>query len=504
MEEATRLPEIAYVGIFDSEGGVVAEDGPGIASPQRPPASKIGELLRHDRPLFGTSHVDGGGIFEAARSFTPSHRQRRAVRGGHMMERPRLEEAPREWAIVLWLHTGPWETMLREGRRQTMLSFLVILIAGSLSLYLLILLQNHFVVRRTLEQTKAYAGNILENMADGLLSVDGQGKVATFNTEALRLLGEEGSSLKGRSLAELLPEVKGALAVCLNGRSEREELETAIGEGEERRPSSLAVSPLWDEEGEVSGAVLLLRDLTEVRRLQKEIRETEKLAAIGQMAATVAHEIRNPLSSLKGFAQLFEGKFDEKSAEAGYARLMVREVDRLNRTISDLLFYSRQVKLTRRSTDLDGILRETVRLLDPDLTARGQKVRLSAAGGVVTEADPDQLSQVFLNILLNAHQAAGEGGEITVSSSTVDGWCRVEIADNGTGMSSGEIAKAFDPFFTTRETGSGLGLAMVKKIVDLHEGKVVIESEPGEGTKVTVQLPRKGEEEEDGAGNSEA
>jgi len=499
LEEATRLPEIAYIGIYDSEGAVVAEHGGDAPPPPPPGPAEIGELIDLGRPFFSTAVVEGRNIFQVARKFTPSRRPRMRGRPGHMRGRGRGDEPREDWAIVLGLHMGPWEKVLAEGRRQTLLSFLVILITGSLALYLVILLQNHFVVRRTLNEMRAYAGNILENMADGLVSVGREGKVDTFNAEAARLLGRGGSDLRGENLRRLLPEAEAALDASLSGESQREEREVALeSQGEKERPVGLLVSPLRDEEGEVSGAVLLLRDLTEVRRLQEKIREAEKLAALGQMAATVAHEIRNPLSSLKGFAQLFEGKFDGASKEADYARLMVREVDRLNRTITDLLFYSRQVKLVRRRIALDALLEKTVRLLGPDLAASGQEVLFRKGEGLETEADPDQLSQVFLNILLNAHQAAGEGGEIVVRTFADDGWCRVEISDSGPGMEPEQINRAFDPFFTTREKGSGLGLAIVKKIVDLHEGRVAVSSPPGEGVTVTVDLPRSAGGEEGG------
>jgi two-component system sensor histidine kinase HydH len=495
-EEASAIPGIAYVGIFDSDGAVIADHGRnGLATPL-PGITQIGELVRLDHPVFSTTEIGGEKVFQVAKRFSPHGRRRLMGRMGRLRG-PIIEgDQGERWVIILGLYTGPWEKVLAESRRQILLSFLVILIAGSLALYLGILLQNNFVVRRTLDEMRAYAQNILENMADGLISVDGKGKIATFNTEAARLLQGEGSDFRGRDLYRLLPGATGALDMSLEGRSEREELEITLpGAGGEGRPAGVSISPLRDEERGITGAVLLLRDLTEVRRLQTKIRDAEKLAALGQMAATVAHEIRNPLSSLKGFAQLFEGKFEEGSREAEYARLMVREVDRLNRTVTDLLFYSRQVKLTRREIALDALLEKTIKLLGPDLTARKQKVVLETAGDAVTEADPDQISQVFLNILLNAHQAAGEGGKITVRSFADDGWCRVEFSDNGPGMDPEQVARAFEPFFTTREKGSGLGLAIVKKIVDLHEGGVAITSAPGDGTTVTVKLRRRKEKD---------
>ncbi len=492
VEEAALLPEIAYVSLFDSAGATVAESSTGAASPPWRSVEELQRLMQEGRAVFTSPSIEGKGVFQVARKFVPvSHRR---MMGQRM--RRQLPESDEQWAIVLGLYTGTWEKVLDEGRRQSLLSFLIILIAGSIVFYLGILLQNNFVVRRALNETRAYAQNIIENMADGLLSVDDHGKIAAFNPEAARILQRQGSDLRGAVLGSILPVAASALSVALGGKAKREEMEVILDEGEgEGRPTGIACSPLRDEEGRISGAVVLLRDLSEVRKLQAKMRQAEKLAAVGQMAATVAHEIRNPLSSLKGFAQLFRDKFEPESAEAGYASLMVREVDRLNRTITDLLFFSRPLQLSRRKVAIDGVLKETLRLLQRDFEARRQKVEWSGEEGIAVGADPDQISRVFLNILLNAHQAAGEGGEINLRIATVEeGWCRVAFTDSGPGMTAGEIARAFDPFYTTREKGSGLGLAIVRKIVELHDGKVSIDSSPDKGTTVVVDLPVAGRE----------
>jgi len=498
LEDAGRLREIAYIGIFDGGGAPVAVYSRDIVSPPWPEPTEVRRIIEAGEPVFVTRDVDKTDIFEVSRKFVP--RNRRGRMGRMVRPHPPLPGLGEEWAIVLGLHTGPWEKVLQEARRQTRLSFIVILTTGSLALYLIIILQNYFVVRRTLSEMREYAQNILENMADGLLSTGLDGKVATGNPEASRILGMAGKDLKGKELKSLLPEAAEVLGAVLEGRQGKREFEVALQDGTGLpRPVGVALSPLRSEEGDITGAVLLLRDLTEVRRLEARIRESEKLAAIGQMAATVAHEIRNPLSSLKGFAQLFARKFADGSPEAGYAGLMVREVDRLNRTISDLLFYSRPVSLRRSRVSIGHLLGETVRLLEPDFRSLGQTVEMDPAEEVTADVDPDQMSRVFLNVLLNAHQAAGEGGGITVKVSGNGESCRVEVRNSGPGMTPEAAARAFEPFFTTREKGSGMGLSIVKKIVDLHEGSVSIESGDTEGTKVVVELPSaEGEDEQAG------
>jgi len=494
IEEAARQREIAYVGIFDGGGMAVATFSQEVESLRWPDPEEIQGLILQGQPVFTRKQVGDTGVFEVSRKFVPRHRRGRM---GRMMDRTHEGVLPgqgEEWAIVLGLHTGPWDQVLQETRRQTLLSFIVILTTGSLGLYLVIILQNYFVVRRTLSDMRAYAQNIMENMADGLLSVAPDGSVVTGNPEASRILGLGEDDLRGMRVRTLLPETEEAVEEALSGAAGKRELEISLrGDDGGQKPVGIGLSPLRNEEGEVTGAVLLLRDLTEVRRLEERIRESEKLAAIGQMAATVAHEIRNPLSSLKGFAQLFAGKFQEGTPEAGYAGLMVREVDRLNRTITDLLFYSRPLRIERREVALQALLEETLRLLEPDFRALHQQVEIGEGKAAVAEVDPDQMSRVFLNILLNAHQAAGEGGRISAAVSGVNGKCRIEVRNSGPGMSPEEKSRAFEPFFTTREKGSGLGLSIVKKIVDLHEGRVFIESGEREGTAVVVELPGAGE-----------
>jgi two-component system sensor histidine kinase HydH len=501
VTEASRIGEIAYIGIFDEKGEAVARQDSLIADPPWPEATEIGELMAGGEPRF--RQVDAGetAVFEVSRKFVP---RRPRNTGGMMRSRmgrvvhPELTE---EWVIVLGLHRGPWEKILADGRRQSLLSFLVIVIAGSMALYIGIVLQNFLVVRRTLAEMETYAGSILRNMADGLVSVGRDGRIASGNAEAARILGVDESSLTGKDPGAMLPEAAAALAAVLEGKRDRVEDELSLERADGRMPVGLAISPLGDAQGGgPAGAVLLLRDLTELRRLERRFREAEKLAAVGQMAATVAHEIRNPLSSLKGFAQLFEGKFPAGSREAGYAGLMVQEVERLNRTISDLLFFSRPMELQKKPVDLGVLIRETTRLLAPDIEGAGQTIDLEGVGDLSIAADDDQLRRVLLNVMINAHQAAGRGGRIVVTTANDgEGEIVLNVTDSGPGISEEDARRAFEPFFTTREKGSGLGLAIVRKIIELHGGTASIAA-AAEGTTVTVRLPGGGGEQGDADG----
>jgi two-component system sensor histidine kinase HydH len=211
------------------------------------------------------------------------------------------------------------------------------------------------------------------------------------------------------------------------------------------------------------------------------------------MAAGIAHEIRNPLGTLRGFAQYF-AKLGEKDPHAEeYAELMVGEVDRLNRTISALLQFARPREPEMTRVDLGALLRRTARLLQDDLAARKLTFVLDPpAETLLFTADSDLLTQVLINLLQNAQAATDPGGEIRLGACAQDAEIRFWVADTGKGMAPEERSRMFDPFFTTRKTGTGLGLAMVQQIVEQHGGRIEVESAPEQGTTVTVILPQKG------------
>jgi two-component system sensor histidine kinase HydH len=234
-----------------------------------------------------------------------------------------------------------------------------------------------------------------------------------------------------------------------------------------------------------------LRDLGEVRSLQEEIRRKEKLAAVGSLAAGIAHEIRNPLSSIKGLATYFGNKFAETDEDKESAGVMVREVDRLNRVISELLEFARPSELKLKQKNIKELLEHSVRLVQQDAKSNNIEIDLAVSDGLPSALlDPDRFSQALLNLYLNAIQAMDEGGVLSVKSTLgEEGEIKVEIADTGAGINPNDLNKVFDPYFTTKTKGTGLGLAIVHKIIEAHNGEIRIRSAPGKGTVFTLLIP---------------
>ncbi len=241
--------------------------------------------------------------------------------------------------------------------------------------------------------------------------------------------------------------------------------------------------------------MVLLRDRTRLKNLEEDLAEAKRLATIGSLAAGVAHEIRNPLSSLRGFAQLFATKLKGQEPLASYASTMVQEADRLNRVVTDLLFLARPRDLAPTEVDLPRLVDSLRGLLRFDLEHKGVVPLLRLDTGSVF-ADEDALRQCLLNLVVNALDALPEsGGSLTLSSSRAEAgeegpagvW--ISVADNGQGMDEAVRQKAFEPFFTDKRQGTGLGLAIVQGIMRGHRGRAVIDSTPGQGTAVRLFFP---------------
>jgi two-component system, NtrC family, sensor histidine kinase HydH len=240
--------------------------------------------------------------------------------------------------------------------------------------------------------------------------------------------------------------------------------------------------------------VILFRDMTETRRLEEEVARSRRLASLGSLAAGIAHEIRNPLSSIKGFATCFRERYRDNPEDREAAEVMIREVDRLNRVITQLLEFARPLTMERVPASLTAVIRHALRMVEGEAKHKGIVIETDLAEAGEIPLDADRMTQVFLNLYLNAIAAMDGGGVLRVSLTERDAQAvRVTVADTGTGIPPDALPRVFDPYFTTRASGTGLGLAIVQKIVEAHGGEVHLESEPGRGTTAVILLPAKPE-----------
>jgi two-component system, NtrC family, sensor histidine kinase HydH len=501
VEEVAREPEVAIITIFDNRGNVVATSSPaGPGSDTFAGVSSL-KLLLQERGMVTRyrPQPDRAQFFEIIQPFRPFTYAAPPVSRAAEERAVSLERPLRQWAadkmISLGLRLATFETARREDRHHTLLMAAILVVLGTGALFFIFVVQNYYLVDRTLDRMKSYTENVVESMADGLLSIDREGRIVTLNRQASEILGSGRERLEGRDLTDVLGEGVGEIVSSAKGQSFVRDREVDIRRPAGLIPLNLSVAPLRDENGQEMGSVLLIQDLREIRNLREKVRRSERLASLGRLAAGVAHEIRNPLSSIRGFAQYFVKRFSGQSEEEGYASVMVKEVDRLNRVITELLDFAGPKEPHRELQSLEAIVEHTLKLLAPDLAAHGVKVERGYDAGIKpVSVDRDRISQVFLNIILNAIESMDQGGKmrIMLNGRSSPPAVEISIADTGAGIPPADLEKVFEPFFSTKRKGTGLGLAIVHQIVESHGGTIRAESVAGKGTTFRIYLPEDG------------
>jgi two-component system sensor histidine kinase HydH len=508
IEEAGRLPDVKYMAVVNENGISVAHSNPDkVDSLFRENGRKIIHLEADSQENWGVVDFgDNRRIFEVYRHFRPHIRAGGSGEGRRhgMMHRRQgrdpftrndwLGEQGREHLyIVVGLDVTSFEQAINKDIRTTVVMSIILLLLGFGGLVSLFWMNSYRAAKRTLEDTSAFANEVVTHLPVGVIATSRQGTISFFNAAAQRITGISAADAINHLPDEVLPGQLCALQQTLDqGRTITEkELEFTFAAGHVA-PVSVSATRIVNSIGELVGYILILRDLGEVHRLQEEIRRQEKLAAIGGLAAGVAHEIRNPLSSIKGMATYLGNQFDEGSEAKEAADVMVGEVGRLNRVITELLDFSRPTELKLKSTDMNQLISHSIQLIQQDAANNGIMVDASRLENIAPVLiDPDRMSQCLLNLYLNAIQAMGQGGTLTVASyATEDAkTLHISITDTAGGIPDDLLSKIFDPYFTSKHQGTGLGLAIVHKIIEAHHGRIKVESVLGQGTTFRLCIP---------------
>lgn len=342
-----------------------------------------------------------------------------------------------------------------------------------------------------LVQEKGFFEKVFEALQEGVILLDGEGTVTYVNRAACGFFGFERDVIVGRKLAEGLRGFD-LETLARSGGSVSRDLEVFYPEN---RYLNFYVTAI--DEHEELGFVMLIRDITTSRKLTEEKIESERVSALTLLAAGVAHELGNPLNSLTIHLQLMERrlkKLDGKQSAALLEMLRVAQVElkRLDFIIDQFLTAIRPTRPQLQRVQLNELIRESVSFLAPELKQSGVAVDFELAPTLPPmPLDPTQMKQAFYNLIRNSCQAMGEGGTLTIASVFNDYEVRLTFADTGKGISATNMSNMFQPFFTTRKTGTGLGLLIVRRIVREHGGEIELESKEGEGAKVSIFLPLK-------------
>ena len=507
LEETGRQPDVRFIAIVSPEGRVLGHSiGTQIGTHLMFPDGS-----KDRRGLWSAELEEGEGnrTFLVWREFKPLNRQAMGGRMGDHMDRMHggdhmggrkdrgedhrlFPEEMQQPMIVLALDRSSYDMVRNRDLRSTFVISGLLLLLGVGGIVSLFWFQNYRMAQESLKDTSAMAQEVVTSLPVGLMVVDRAGAVAFMNAAAEEISGLDASMVRGQPAADVLPDLMGSVNASLDaGGTLQEEERLCRFQGDRKVPLSISASSIVHEDGSTVGRVVILRDLREVKRLEKELRQKEKLAAIGDMAAGVAHEIRNPLSSIKGIATYFRSLFDETHDAQEAAGVMIDEVDRLNRAVTELLTIAAPTRLVTARQDVGELVERSVRLVEAEAEALGVTLSVNMPEGrIMADVDADRLTQSLLNLFLNALQAMQEGGgTLAVTLSAKDEMVHIAVSDSGCGMEAATMKSIFDPYYTTKAEGTGLGLAIVHKIVEAHGGTIEVASRPGEGARFDICLP---------------
>ena len=502
LRETAALPDISYLFIVNKNGTVLAHNQ----------KEKEGQIYGRDLDLTKIINSKRTGwrikkdgkenkVFEVYKKFSPVKGEKSNDSTGMMSMHQKMHggqfndaDGYDNTVIFVGLDMQLIEQADKGDTQHSIMMAVILALIGFTGLILVFIVQRYAATRSSLSRIQIFSDNLVENMPVGLIATDTNKQIISVNPAAKSILNIQ--STRGRqNLDTALPVELESLLQSIDKEKNLVEKEIHIdGLKEQSIILEVIASPLYDKEGISLGSLLILRDKTELNRLKIEMEQNKRLAAIGRLAAGVAHEIRNPLSSLKGYATFFKEIFDKSSENYTIADVMIKEVDRLNRVVSELVELAKPVTMSGKPVNIQSLIQESIKLMGYEAEMKNIEIKTDLDPDVPQiYADTDRLKQVLLNLYLNAIQSMKGSGTLGIRlfQNQSDQTVRITVSDTGTGIKKEDLPDIFEPYFTTKLSGTGLGLAIVHNIVKAHKGEINAKSEPGKGTCFTIILPDK-------------
>ncbi|RLF61563.1 MAG: hypothetical protein DRN37_00795 [Thermoplasmata archaeon] len=414
-----------------------------------------------------------------------------------------------------WIH--PLGSRIHHFSNTQSLQFFFLALVNMAAFYLVAILSS-FLSEQTrrsraelkakqidLDQLEILKDSIINSINSGLIALDANAKVILFNPAAEEMFATKSSRCLGKSIHEVLPDI----ASCLLHQESTSELilrgNTPFVDIPYERPGQkpvhlrLSISPLRFGPDLAQGHILVFQDMTTIKKIEQKMKKVEGLALIGELAAGIAHEIRNPMASISGSIQMIKGRLDGDDINSRLMEIVLREIKRLNERLNDFLLFARPNKAKLKPFNLTDLILESLELFQNSQHWKA-KIRVSPelSDRLTLVSDPELVKQILWNLFVNAFEAMPEGGSLQIKAARENGqgkspddreWVRIVVRDTGEGFDEVAISQLFTPFFTTKEEGSGLGLAIVKRVVDTLHGEAYGENHPEGGAQVTILLP---------------
>ncbi|WP_413909659.1 two-component system sensor histidine kinase NtrB [Desulfobacula sp.] len=518
--ETALQPEVIYMMITSKDGLILAHSDASLVGQifdAMPGTVKINEdtaMVYHRVKLQKDQSqvLDQSQVFEVFKRFVPikSGARRRHMRiDGMPMHRyqnspdmSKFEKENKDWSQPYLKHQGDMLSEMAEHYifaglsmerariardrlvKETVWRGILFFILGCVGMAALFVFQAYRSAKASLTSVKAFSDNVIQNMPAGLITINQDHEITSVNNAAKNILGGD-LTQPYPQMIELIKEMEISQEVL------NREINFIIAQ-DRKLDLDITASPIKGYENQIMGFLFLFRDLTQIRELKKQVETNKRLAAIGKLAAGVAHEIRNPLSSIKGFATYFGKRYADKDSDKEIAQIMVKEVERINRSVTQLLEFAKPMIVEKKQVDIKEMITHSLKLVHHDLGKKNIETRVNIdTKKIVIHTDGDRMNQVLLNLYINAIEALDDKGilEIQVQDAPKDEQIEIRVKDNGQGIDEASLDLIFDPYFTTRPTGTGLGLSIVHRIIENLDASIRVESIKGKGTCFIINLP---------------
>lgn len=496
MEKTASRPDISYLILKDGSGKVIASRGRHLTGPVSDLLSGTPDLPDSSESGWRIVENDSRSryfeVFETAR-FTlpdlsekppPPDKNTGSTDPFHSTE----ENRP---VIVLGMDIAPFEQAAADDLHHNISMMAMVFLTGLTGAISLIWSRRAARSRQMLQDTRAFAAETIASLPMGVVIVDRNRQIRYINDTAGALLGLQVTEAAGTLAGETLPHRIWRLHQTAEPSGKGSEQEILVhSEKSGVIPVSVIVTRIDGQENDFIGFLFILKDLSRIRALESEIRRKEQMAALGTLASGIAHEVRNPLSSIKGYAGFFGSLFEGHSENRQAARMMVEEIDRVDRVISELLEFARPADLQLHPTQPEPLIRHSMAIVRHEAQTAGIRITEKIDAPLPTVLlDPDRFTQVLLNLYLNAIQAMKNGGDLTVEVRVTQDTMVFAVSDTGDGIAPENLGSVFNPYFTTKKNGTGLGLAIAHKIIESHNGTIRLDSIKGKGTTFYMSIP---------------
>jgi two-component system sensor histidine kinase HydH len=395
--------------------------------------------------------------------------------------------------LRMGLSTGHISEAERNAYVRAIITSLLLLIVGGVFASWIIGRQNYNMLRDAYERIETYTGAILSNMTDAVVAVDENHRLSVINQAAAKIFDVDIEKSIGVECSTVFSDLCPYLTEALQTGRGKFYSDRSLLVAQKRFETMINVDVLKNENGDIDTAFAVVKDITEQKKLQENLKRRDRITAMGHLASGVAHEIRNPLNAISMIAQRFKREFTPQSEKTEYDQLastLVNESGRINEIVGQFLQFARPSELNKKPTNVSELLRDTVTLIEHEATKKGIEIVQRCEAVPPIPVDGDKLKQVFLNLGQNSVDACVAGQKIEFICHDDEHTIVIQIRDNGKGISSKDLDKIFNIYFTTKEEGTGIGLSIAQQIVSQHNGTIEVRSEENRETIFTINLPK--------------